>query len=158
MNTLKYKVLLVKTGLLVFIRALGIYLLMTIPAVAALPLMYLLSAGFALSFGWIAAVLFLFLFYLLQITKMDIMVKTIFLYASVAIAVAVAFQMMEVTGAEDRIWQSGGFLLFPAAAVVSGWISLAVSRQKISSLLALNDTGNYAAAGNSISSTPENML
>ena len=158
MNTLKCKALLVKTGLLVFIRALGIYLLMTIPAVAALPLMYLLSAGFALSFGWIAAMLFLFLFYLLQITKMDTMVKTIFLYASVAIAVAVAFQMMEVTGAEDRIWQSGGFLLFPAAAVLSGWISLAVSRQKISSLLSLNDNSNYAAAGNSIPSTPENTL
>src|SRR5258706_15587641 len=119
MNTLNYKVLLIKLGLIVFIRAIGIYLLMTIPAFGV-PMIYLISAMYAVSFGWIAAALFLFLLYVLQSTKVTTPVKIVLLYASVVVAVGVAFQMMEVLGAEDRIWQSDIFLLFPALAIVSG--------------------------------------
>jgi hypothetical protein len=145
MNTLNYKVLLIKTNLLVFTRAIGIYLLITLPAMAAEPYLYLLSAAYAISFGWIAAALFLLLFYIVKKIKADILVKNILLYTSVAIAVVVAFQMMEVTGAQYRIWQSGAFLLFPAFAIISGWISLAVSRHTIKSLFAPGDSNCYEA-------------
>ena len=106
MNTLNYKVLLVKTVFQLFTRAIGIYLLITIPAIAANPFMYLISATYAVSFGWIAAALFLLFFYIVYKMKYDAFVKNIFLYGSVALAVAVAYQMMEILGVEDRIWHS----------------------------------------------------
>ena len=132
MNTLNYKVLLIKTGFLIFLRAIGIYLLLTLPTLGV-PAMYLLSAGYALSFGWIAGLLFLLAFCLLQKINIAFITKQILLYVFVPVAVLVAFQMMDVLGAWDNVWASGGFLLFPAAAVVSGWISLATSGQKIKS-------------------------
>jgi|GEM_PF-938753 len=134
MNTLNYKVLLIKTGLIVFVRAVGIYLLMTIPALVANMYLYLVSASYAISFGWIAAAIFLLLFWMLYKMKAGIRTKKIILYASVAMAVLVAFQMMQLLGAEDHIWQSGIFLLFPLVAIVSGWLSLAVSKRAVKNL------------------------
>ncbi|HTE12842.1 MAG TPA: hypothetical protein VK645_17805 [Chitinophagaceae bacterium] len=158
MNTLNYKVLLIKIVLVVFIRAIGIYLLMTIPALGV-PVIYLLSAGYAISFGWIAAVFFLFLFYAVLKIKAAILVKNILLYVSVAITVAIAFQMMEITGAQYRIWHSGAFLLLPGFAIISGWISLAVSRHKINSLFVPgNDSYYEAVIGNSISDNEQPSL
>ena len=139
MNTLNYKALLIKSVFILFIRAIGIYLLMTLPLLAAQPVMYEISAGYAISFGWIAGLLFLLLFYFLQKTKIDIAAKKIFSYASVAIAVLVAFQTMEITGAQYRIWHSGIFLAFPAIAIIAGWISLAIAKQKIDHLLIIAD-------------------
>ncbi len=154
MYTLNYKVLLIKTSFLVFIRAIGIYLLITIPALAAQPVIYELSAGYVLSFGWIAAILFLFLFFIIQKIKIDILVKNLLLYTSIAIAVIIAFQMMEVTGAQHRIWQSGAFLLFPAVAIISGWISAAISRGKINHLFAFNSVNHSTIVTNNNPSTP----
>ena len=158
MNTLKYKVLLIKKGLLIFIRSIGIYLLLTIPAAAALPLMYLISAGYALSFGWIAAGLFLLVLYLLKALTVDVSVKKIILFTSVPVAVAVAFQAMEFTGAQYNIWHSGIFLMFPAAAVVAGWISLLVQYDSIAPLLTAKDMSNAPSTADSISCTTDNIF
>jgi len=157
MNTLNYKVLLVKTVFRLFIRAIGIYLLITIPAIAANPFMYLISATYAVSFGWIAAALFLLFFYIVFKMKYDAFVKNIFLYGSVALAVAVAFQMMEILGVEDHIWHSGAFLLFPAVAVVSGWISLAIAKRTINALFEPPETDLYDSMINN-SSASENTI
>ena len=146
MNTLNYKVLSTKTALIIFIRALVIYLLITLPTMGV-PLVYLLSAAYALSFGWIAGALFLLLFFAVQKLKTGLVAKQLCLYAAVAITVLTAFQMMEVLGAEDHIWQSGGFLIFPCAAVVSGWVSLAVSKQKINSLFSPVEVEYYMDMG-----------
>ncbi|MEO5681918.1 MAG: hypothetical protein ABIQ88_04710 [Chitinophagaceae bacterium] len=158
MNTLNYKVLLVRTGLIVFIRAMGIYLLLTIPALAALPAMYLLSAGYALSFGWIAAIFFLIAFYLLRIMKMSVRARHMLLYMAAAVAVLIAFQMMEITGAWDHIWQSGAFLLFPGAAVMAGWISLAVSGKAINRLFAPPYPDYHSTIIDNHSSATENSI
>ena len=121
--------------MIIFLRAILVYLLATIPAMAAEPIMYFMSAGFALSFGWIAAVLFFFFFYLLQKLPAGLPIKTVLLYLSVAISVVIAFQAMELTGVEQHIWESGAFLLFPAVAIVSGWISLIIGKQKINYIM-----------------------
>ena len=147
MNTLNYKVLFVRTGLLVFIRAIGIYLLMTIPALGV-PAMYLISGSYVISFGWIAAAIFLLVLLFLQRIQTAGPVKTVLLYAAVPAAVAVAFQMMEVLGVERDIWQSGLFLIFPGAAVVSGWLSLVVSKRSIKKLFGPVNSGYYPATGN----------
>lgn len=61
--------------------------------------------------------------------------KHTLLFAAVFISVVCAFQLMEITGAWDNIWQSGIFLAFPAVAVIAGWISLFISRKKVKLLL-----------------------
>ena len=131
MNTLNYKVLLMKLVFRLFLRAIGIYLLITLPALIVLPEVYALSAVYALCFGWIAGLIFLFFFYLVQRIKIKTTAKSMLLYVAVAAGVGVAFQLMEVTGVQQRIWQSGICLLFPAIAVIAGWISLAVSKPAI---------------------------
>jgi len=147
MNTLNYKALFVRTGLLVFIRAIGIYLLMTIPALGV-PVMYLISGSYVISFGWIAAAIFLLVLLFLQRIQTAGPVKTVLLYAAVPAAVAVAFQMMEVLGVEHNIWQSGLFLIFPGAAVVSGWLSLVISKRSIKKLFGPVNSGYYTTTGN----------
>jgi len=134
MNTLNYKALFIRTAFVVFIRAIGIYLLITLP-VLGIPIVYLTSAVYAASFGWIAGAVFMLVMYVLQGLKATIPVKMILLYTSVAAAVAAAYEMMEVLGAEQDIWQTSGVLIFPAAAVAAGWISLAVSKKTIQTLI-----------------------
>ncbi len=144
MNTLNYKVLLIKMVLVIFMRALGIYLLMTLPVMAAMPAMYGLSALYAASFGWIAAALFMAFFYLLGKLPLDSSGKYFLLCLAVTAAVAIAFQMMEMTGVQRNIWQSGPFLFFPIVAIISGWLSVLASKSKINMLFSLskNEHGN----------------
>jgi hypothetical protein len=134
MNTLNFKALLIKYGLLIFLRAVAFYLLLSFPAMMALPTMYLISASYALSFGWIAAVVFWLALYTLQFLPLRRVTKAAVLYMVVAAAVVLAFQCLELAGVQEQIWQSGPFLLFPAAAVVSGWISLFLSRHTLQKL------------------------
>ena len=157
MDTLNYKALFVKTGLLIFIRAVGIYLLMTIPALGV-PIMYLISGSYVISFGWIAAAVFLLALLFLQRIQTTGPLKTVILYAAVPAAVTVAFQMMEVLGVERDIWQSGLFLVFPGAAVVSGWLSLVVSKHAIKKLFDPVRQDYYTGDGDNIFSnnTPAN--
>lgn len=142
MNTLKYKVLFIKIIFILFIRAVGIYLLMTLPALGV-PMVYIISALYAISFGWIAGIIFLLFTYLLQKIKAGIITKKFFLYAAVPIAVLVAFQTMELTGVERHIWNSGAYLLFPAMAIIAGWISTILSWQKVYSLFIADDINEY---------------
>jgi hypothetical protein len=148
MNTLKFKALFSKVIFILFIRAVGIYLLMTLPALGV-PLVYIISAMYAVSFGWIAGIIFLLFIYLLQKIKAGILIKKFFLYAAVPIAVLVAFQMMEVTGVQRHIWNSGFYLLFPAIAIIAGWISTVLSWRKVYSLFIADDI-------NDNTTTPDN--
>jgi len=140
MYTLNYKALFIKEIVLVFIKAIGIYLLLTVPALVAMPLIYEMSALYAISFGWIAGFLFLFIFYFLQKLHMDNNGKYFLCCMAVVLCVGIAFETMEVTGAQHHIWQSGTCLLFPLAAVLSGWLSLFISRQRINHLLAHSES------------------
>jgi hypothetical protein len=158
MNTLNFKALLIRTVLVVFVRAIVIYLLATIPVMAVLPIMYLMSAGFALSFGWIAAILFLLLFYLVKKMRGGLPFKIMLLYLSAAASVVVAFQIMEITGAEENIWSSGIFLLFPALAIISGWISLLIGKQKINYLLSFTTQVNDETGSTHFLPSPENIF
>ncbi len=143
MNTLKFKVLLIRESLLIFLKAVGVYLLITLPVLVTLPEMYELSALYAISFGWVAWLFFLSAFYFLQKIRAGLVAKTITLYVSVAAGVVIAFQLMEVTKVEYGIWQSGPFLMFPAVAIISGWISLAIARKTISTVFTVEKGNAY---------------
>ncbi|MFT3936860.1 MAG: hypothetical protein QM726_24760 [Chitinophagaceae bacterium] len=134
MNTLNFKALF-RIGFSIFLRALGIYLLLTIPVLVVLPEIYLISAGYAISFGWLAALVFLPLFIgIIQIHHNKSFAKAM-LYVIVLLAVLFAFQMMEVPGVQRNIWSEPVFLLFPACAVIAGWISLLVANKRIDYVL-----------------------
>lgn len=116
--------------LVIFLRAVGIYLLFTLPTLA-FPPMYILSAIYALTYGWLAWLVFALIYIGLKQGSFSTRRILIVLAFGVLLGVLLAFQMMEVLNSERNIWQSGLCLLFPCAAIVSGWISLYVSREDI---------------------------
>ena len=118
------------TSFNIYIRAVGIYALITLPALV-LPVMYFISMVYVVFYGWFAWALFTFIYFITVFCNPQFFTKMSILSIAVVVAVAFAFQMLEVLGVEKNIWQSGGCLLFPLAAVFSGWISLAVSRKKV---------------------------
>lgn len=129
MNTLKYKVLF-SNSFLVFVWGLLFYLLLTLPALVYPP-MYLISASYALSFGWIACLLFMAFFLALVRVKAGWHARRFLLYLLVAVSVLVAFEFLELLGVQYDIWQSGFFLLFPGTAIVAGWLAILVMRRRV---------------------------
>ncbi|MBN9297196.1 MAG: hypothetical protein J0I41_09295 [Filimonas sp.] len=116
--------------LVIFIRAVGIYLALTLPAMA-IPPMYLLSALYACLYGWIAWLLFTLVYIGLKQCTFSARRVLYVLAFAIFLGVLLAFQLMEVFKTQSNIWQSGIFLLFPSAAVVAGWISLYISREDV---------------------------
>ena len=121
-----------KIPFIVYIRAVGIYALLTIPALV-FPIMYVVSIIYVLFYGWFAWAMFTMIYIVTVFCNPSYTTKLGILTFGVVISVLVAFQMLEVLGVEQNIWQSGGFLLFPLAAVFSGWISLYRSRENVRS-------------------------
>jgi hypothetical protein len=119
-----------KNSLLIFLTAIGIYALITIPALV-FPPMYILSIGYVIVYGWFAWFLFFVFYQLLEVLKISYERKMTGLFVSIIPAVAFAFHMLEVFDVEDNVWHSDQFLLFPIVAVISGWISLYNFRNKL---------------------------
>ena len=120
-----------KTAFIIYIKAVGIYALLTIPALM-LPPMYLISMMIVLIYGWFAWALFTVIYVTIVFCNFDYAMKMVILVIGVIASVAFAFQMLEILKVEEDVWHSG-FLIFPIAGVVAGWISLIVSRRKIES-------------------------
>src|SRR5215213_7371525 len=118
-----------QTPFIIYIRAVGLYMLVTLPVIIA-PFMYIISAIYVLLFGWFAWGLFT-IFYLLLYPVKQYAIKMISLMIAVIISVGFAFQMIEVFGTERDVWNSGSFLLFPFAGVIAGWISLLMSWKQV---------------------------
>lgn len=117
------------TTLTIYIRAFFIYAVITLPALV-LPLIYLLSLGYAFIFGWFAWLLFSFIHLIAGTVKASHQYHLLILSIAVPVAVAFAFQMIEVFDAYNNVWQSGVFLLFPLAATIAGWVSLGISEKQ----------------------------
>lgn len=133
MDTLKFKALFIRTAFNVVAKAMIIYLLITLPLLGV-PVVYLLSAMYAVSFGWVAGFVFMLAMLALQYIKVAPALKIVLLYASVLAAVTVAYQMIAVLHVEANIWRSE-VLVFPGIAVAAGWISVAIAKKTINALL-----------------------
>ena len=120
-----------ETPLMIYIKAVGLYAIITLPALFLGPIIYVISMIYVLLYGWFAWGLLTIIYLVTTFCNPDYYTKMIILFIGVVAAVLFAFQMLEVLGAEQNIWNSGGFLLFPAAAVFSGWTSLVTYRKKI---------------------------
>lgn len=114
----------------IYFRAIAFYAAVTIPALA-LPIMYMISLLYVLFYGWFACALFVIIYHLVIKLKFDFETSMAFLYIGVVLSVLFAFQMLEITEAEEDIWNSGPYLLFPLAAVIAGWISVTVARNHV---------------------------
>ena len=103
---------------------------MTIPALA-MPVMYFISMMYVLFYGWFAWAVFTTIYLVTVFCNPGLKSKMVILSMGVVAAVAFAFQMLEVLAVQKNIWNSGPFLLFPLAAVISGWISLSASTERV---------------------------
>ncbi len=128
-----------KTSTNIFFRAMGIYLLLTLPALLE-PIIYIYSIIFMLMYCWFAGIIFCVIFYLLQLGKKNYDTAIMTLAITIPVSVVIALQLMEVFGTWDKVWHAGLFLLFPAAAVVAGWISLYKSTQNIQDIFSPTNT------------------
>jgi hypothetical protein len=114
----------------IFFSSLGWYLLLTLPALF-IPIMYFMSMYMAAAVCWIAGFLFFGFAFLLKQIETKHTYKIVVLYATAALCCLVAFQAVELFKLWDRIWESGGFLLFPIAAFVSACISIYQNRNEL---------------------------
>jgi len=118
---------------IIYIRAVGIYALLTLPALF-LPIMYIVSIMYVLFYGWFAWAVFTMIYLVTIFCNPSYYVKMGILTIAVVVAVLFAFQMLGILKVEENIWHSGEFLLFPVAAIFSGWISLSISRERIKNI------------------------
>ncbi len=105
-----------------FLQAVGIYALITLPALIA-PIMYALSLFYVFVYGWFAWALFTGV-YLLARRIRNHEPRMAILMASVVPSVAFAFHMLGHFNPDLDAWNSGGFLVFPACGCLAGWISV----------------------------------
>ena len=112
-----------KISFIIYLRALGLYSLITLPALV-LPVIYMISLFYVFVYGWFAWAMFSIIYLLIVRGSIKFEVQMSILSLGVIVSVLFAFQMLEVFGAEEKIWHSGPFLLLPLAAMISGWSSL----------------------------------
>lgn len=118
-----------KTPLVIYARAVGFYAVLTFPAMI-FPIMYFYSLVYVLTFGWFAWALFTILYNLTTNVVFNFALRILILFISVIAAVAFAYHMIGLSGAQQDVWHSE-FRIFPFAAVIVGWISVCVSRETI---------------------------
>ena len=116
------------------------YAIFTFPAVI-IPEMYFISLMHVLMYGWFAWAVFTILYILINNLLFDFVLKFMALFTAVVLAVAFAYHMLGVLGIEEDVWHSG-FVIFPFAAVITGWISVCIAKERIRSSCYLKEEVN----------------
>jgi hypothetical protein len=122
----------------IYAQAVGIYALLTMPALI-FPFMYVISLFYVLLFGWFAGGIFTICYFFSDRIGLPYRTRMAMLSLSVPLAVAFSYQMLQVILIKENVWTAGFFLLFPAAAVIAGWISLFVEGKAVK-----KDTSNHS--------------
>ena len=102
-----------------------------LPNALIVPIIYFISIMYVLLHGWFAWALYTIIHLIVTNIRLRYKLKMFLLGVGVFLSVLFAFEMLEVLHVEENIWNSGGFLLFPASAMVAGWISLSFSKIEI---------------------------
>lgn len=123
-----------KIPLIIFFRALGFYLLFTIPALAV-PFVYFYSAFLAVVFGTAAGFLFLPGYWLVTRCSISVHAKLLLLVLLVPVGITASYALLVWWNAAAGAWGFNAFLIFPAIAVIAGWASLFASRNALSIVL-----------------------
>jgi hypothetical protein len=114
----------------IYVQAVGIYAVLTLPALI-FPFMYVISLFYVLLFGWFAWGLFTICYFFCDRTDLPFGTRMAILSLSVPVSIAFSYQMLQVFLFEGNVWTAGFCLLFPAAAMIAGWISLFLERKAI---------------------------
>lgn len=114
----------------IYVQAVGICALLTLPALI-FPFMYIISLCYVLLFGWFAWGLFTICYFFTDKPALTYRTRMVVLSLSIPVSVAFSYQMLQVFLIEENVWTAGSFLLFPAAAVMAGWISLFVEGKTV---------------------------
>jgi hypothetical protein len=118
-----------QTAFIIYIRAVGIYLIMTLPVIIA-PFMYIISAMYVLMYGWFAWALFTAIYLCTRHIK-TYEYRMLLLWAGVIPSVAFAFHMLGLFNPDLDVWRSSVYMAFPAVAVGAGWLSLNLSGKAV---------------------------
>jgi hypothetical protein len=129
-----------KTAFVIYCRAVGLYALLTLPAIIV-PTLYFMSLTYVLIYGWFAWFVFTLLYLLMNNLPFDFVPKLFALFIAVGISVACAYHLIGVLGIEEDVWHSG-YIIFPFAAVIAGWISVCVSKETIRNSCYLQEETN----------------
>ena len=113
----------------IFLQALGFYSLLTTPALVLAP-MYFISLFYALLFGLAAWLVFAALYMPVASIQFKATIKWVIVSIAVLLGVATGHTLIGICRFERNVWEPNGFLLFPLAAVIAGWVSLYVSTNK----------------------------
>ncbi len=118
-----------------FIRAVLLYLLLTLP-VADKPKIYFLSLVSAFVLGVAAWVVFMGLSYIIRICKASVMLSNALLYLAVFVAVLIAYSTLLAYAVKGmHFWDIDIVTLYPIAAIVAGWLSIYINRKKLNNYL-----------------------
>ena len=114
-----------------FIRAVLLYLLLTLP-VADKPKIYFLSLVAACVLGVAAWLVFMLCSYVIRVCKASVVVTQVLLYTSVFVAVLLAYSALLAYAVKGmHFWNIDVVTLYPVAAIVAGWIAIYTSRRKL---------------------------
>lgn len=119
-----------KVPFFVFLRAIGLYLLFTLPAIA-IPVVYSYSAVLAIAFGSGGGLLFICFYLIISRINISYHLKLFFLFAGILIGVLAAYMLIGLFNTVGEIWGFNLFLVFPGIALIAGWASLFISRKDI---------------------------
>ena len=116
-----------KLSFVIYLQALGIYLLLTLPTLTE-PVIYMYSAMYATTAGLVAWVVFLLVLLLVNKSKPSAPIAKAILFTTIVFAVAAAYKVVLVVAIPGRgFWQLDTDIVFPILAVISGWLSLAAN-------------------------------
>ncbi len=120
-----------KIPFIIYAQAYGIYLLLTIPALAE-PGIYIISAMYAFTAGLAAMAIFTLLFLLLHFIKPHYTTVITVLFVGVLLAVGTGFKLLLLDSMPGRsFWKMDGDTLFPIAAVLAGCIAVYINIPRI---------------------------
>ncbi len=118
-----------KAAFIIYCRAVGLYAILTLVMLAR-PEVYLISMAYVLIYGWFAWLAFTLIYLLLNRILFDFVLKLVVLFVAVIGAVLFAYYMIGLFSLSHEIWVSE-FFVFPFLAIIAGWISVCVSRERI---------------------------
>lgn len=120
-----------KIPFIIYAQAYGIYLLLTIPALAEF-VIYMYSAVYAFAAGLAAMIVFALFFLLLHLIKPHYKTVMLMLFASVLLAVGIGFKLLLMNIMPGRsFWKMDMDTLFPLAAILSGCIAVYINTPRI---------------------------
>jgi hypothetical protein len=119
-----------KYTIITFGFALLNYAIITLPVIGV-PIMYGYSMVMAIGFGIPAWLIYSLVFILVKSLNINTQLKWLLLVLAVPLGVAFAYTLIEVFGVWKNVWRAGWLMLFPLAAIASGWISLYKKRSVI---------------------------